>query len=184
MGYSNCYQVSSLMSGVSHYRDYPKLLHAVSSPARLGVLRTWVDYNYNMCLSKTPGNTVQVLAAYIATGITVGLTPVVLLVDGYNLFLTKNRASSFTVRVIGILSTLHSGFCQEIRGVIAIGATNASAVLLTPTVDTVILSSSEGLSAVATADTVNGALKITVTGAANESIRWIAQVEMLEIAKV
>ena len=184
MGQSKYYQVSSLRSGVTNYRDYAKQLHAISRPTLPGVLRTWADYNYNMCLSKQSGNNVQVLAACIAKGITVSLTPVVLLVDGYNLFLTKNRAHSFTVRVIGIRSTLNSGLCKEIRGVIAIGSTNASSVLLAPTVDTVILSSSVGLTAVATADTVNGALKITVTGAANESIRWIAQVELLEIAIV
>ena len=184
MGYSSYYQVSSLRSGVTNYRDYAKQLHAVSRPTRLGVLRTWVDYNYNMCLSRVSGNSVQVLAAFVAKGITTGLTPVVLLVDGYPLYLTKNKASAFTIRIMSIRSTLSAGLCQEIRGVVAIGSTNASTVLLSPTVDTVILSSSEGLSAVATADTVNGALKITVTGAANESIRWIAQVEMLEIAIV
>jgi hypothetical protein len=184
MGYSSYYQVSSLRSGVTNYRDYAKQLHAVSRPTLPGVLRTWADFNYNMCLSKVSGNSVQVLTAFVATGITTGLTPVVLLVDGYNLLLTKNRASSFTIRVIGTLSTLNAGFCKEIRGVISIGATNASTVLLAPTVDIVILSSSVGLTAVATADIVNGALKITVTGAANESIRWIAQVEMLEIAIV
>jgi|GEM_PF-5621145 len=184
MGQSKYYQVSSLRSGVTNYRDYAKQLHAISRPSLPGVLRTWADYNYNMCLSKQSGNNVQVLAACMAKGITVGLTPVVLLVDGYPLYLTKNKASSFTVRVIGIRSTLNSGLCKEIRGVIAIGATNASAVLLAPTVDIVILSSSVGFSAAATADTVNGALKITVTGAANESIRWIAQVETLEIAIV
>ena len=184
MGQSKYYQVSSLRSGVTNYRDYAKQLHAVSRPSLPGVLRTWADYNYNMCLSIQSGNNVQVLAACMAKGITVGLTPLVLLVDGYPLYLTKNKASSFTVRVIGIRSTLNAGFCQEIRGVIAIGSTNASALLLSPTVDTVMLSSSVGLSAAATADTVNGALKITVTGAANESIRWIAQVEMLEIAIV
>ena len=184
MGYSNYYQVSSLRSGVTNYRDYAKQLHAISRPTLPGVVRTWADYNYNMCLSKQSGNNVQVLAAFIAKGITTGLTSVVLLVDGYPCFLTKNKASSFTVRVIGIRSTLNSGLYKEIRGVIAIGSTNASALLLSPTIDTVILSSSVGLSAATTADTVNGALKITVTGAANESIRWIAQVELLEIAIV
>jgi hypothetical protein len=137
-----------------------------------------------MCLSKVSGNSVQVLAAFIAKGITTGLTPVVLLVDGYPLYLTKNKASAFTIRIMGIRSTLNAGLYQEIRGVISIGATNASAALLLPAIDTVILSSSVGLSVSITADTVNGALKITVTGAANESIRWIAQVEMLEIAIV
>jgi hypothetical protein len=137
-----------------------------------------------MCLSKVSGNSVQVLAAFIAKGITTGLTPVVLLVDGYPLYLTKNKASSFTIRIMGIRSTLNAGLYQEIRGVISIGAANASAALLLPAIDTVILSSSVGLSVSITADTVNGALKITVTGAANESIRWIAQVEMLEIAIV
>jgi hypothetical protein len=137
-----------------------------------------------MCLSKVSGNSVQVLAAFVAKGITTGLTPVVLLVDGYPLYLTKNKASSFTIRIMGIRSTLNAGLYQEIRGVISIGAANASAALLLPAIDTVILSSSVGLSVSITADTVNGALKITVTGAANESIRWIAQVEMLEIAIV
>jgi len=181
MGYSNYYQVSSLRSGVTSYRDYSRQPHSVSRPSLPGVLRTWVDSTDAVCHIKQSGNIVKVLTAYVATGTTTNSTPLVLQVDGNNIVLTKNKTYSFTTRVLGILSSLNTGYAKEMKGVISIGANNASAIILAPTVDTVILDLGDGLTANATADTINGALSITVTGVVSESIRWIAKVEMLEL---
>ena len=181
MGYSNYYQVSSLRSGVTNYRDYAKQLHAISRPTLPSVLRTWVDFNYNMCLSKISGGTVKVLTAFVATGTTTNLTPVALQVGGYNMVLSKNKACLFTARVLGVLSTTNVVYAKEIRGVINIGATNNTTVMLAPTVDTTILDMGNNYTALATADITNGALTITVTGSPSLSMRWCASVELLEL---
>jgi hypothetical protein len=122
----------------------------------------------------------------VAKGITTNLTPVELMVDTWSrIILAANKGYSFTVRVFGMISTLHCGYIKEMRGMIAKGANNLSTTLIwadIPTVDTIILDMGDGLTAVISADTTYGALKITVTGAENVPVRWIAYVEMLELS--
>ena len=122
----------------------------------------------------------------IAKGITTDLTPVELMVDTWSrIILAANKGYSFTVRVFGMLSTLDCGYIKEMRGMISRGATYASTTLIwtnTPTVDTIILDMGDGFTAVISADTTYGALKITVTGAETSPVRWIAFVEMLELS--
>ena len=72
-------------------------------------------------------------------------------------------------------------YAKEIRGVINIGATNNTTVMLAPTVDTTILDMGNNYTALATADITNGALTITVTGSPSLSMRWCASVELLEL---
>ena len=118
----------------------------------------------------------------VAKGITTDLTPVKLQVDLHDLYLAHNKGYSFTVRVFGIISTLDHGYSKEIRGVISIGPTDASTILLVPVVDTIILDMGDGFTAVVSVDTTYGTLKIMVTGSATEAVRWIAYVEMLELS--
>ena len=124
----------------------------------------------------------------VAKGITANLTPVELMVDTWSrIILASNKGYSFTVRVFGMISTLDCGYIKEMRGMIVKGANNLTTTLIwtdTPTVDTIILDMGDGFTAVISADTTYGALKITVTGAETIPVRWIAYIEMLEISFV
>ena len=59
--------------------------------------------------------------------------------------------------------------------------TNASTILIGTVLKTVIAESVATWDANATADTTTGSLKVTVTGEAAKTIRWVAYVEMVEV---
>ena len=181
MGQSKYYQISSLRSGITNYKDYAKQNLTPRRPLFGAVIRTFIDHDYSMKFMQDIGSPVTVLTAYIAAGTTTNLTPVVLKVDGYNIVLAKNSAYSFTAKILGVLATTNVAYAKEIKGVINIGATYNTTVLLAPTLDTIILDMGNNFTAVATADTTNGGLTITVTGSASISMRWTSSVEILKL---
>ena len=70
----------------------------------------------------------------------------------------------------------------EFKGAVRRGATAATTTLIgTPSID-LIASDGSSWTFALTADTTNGALKVTVTGEAGKTIRWVATVNTTEVA--
>ena len=61
MGYSKYYQVSSLRSARTNYKDYVRQVGTVSRPQLPGVIRTWFDSNDTMCFISQSGPVVKVV---------------------------------------------------------------------------------------------------------------------------
>ena len=74
------------------------------------------------------------------------------------------------------------GAAYEFKGLIKKDATAASTAIIGLVAKTVIAESVSAWDTNVSADTSNGALKITVTGAAETMIRWVAFVELVEVA--
>jgi hypothetical protein len=98
------------------------------------------------------------------------------------LVLLDNSAHHFRVSVIarqnGTQGTTTAAY--EFTGAIRRGANAASTTLLASS-KTVLYEGVAGWDCVLSADTTNGALAVTVTGAASTNIRWVAKVESTEI---
>ena len=99
-----------------------------------------------------------------------------------NIILMNNKMNAFRVMVVAATDDNTKGAAYEFKGLIKKDATSASAALIGAVTKTVIAESVSAWDAAVTADTSNGALKITVTGAAETVIRWVAYVEMVEVA--
>ena len=120
---------------------------------------------------------------------TTDATPAVLNSDGgaasttNQIILPNNAAYHFKGSVIANVTGAANGAAWEISGAIMRGANAASTVLIdTPSVNRVAASSGASAWVVtATADTTNGGLAITVTGAASTTIRWVARLETCEV---
>lgn len=99
------------------------------------------------------------------------------------LALANNSAVVFRASVIANVTGGGDTKSWVIEGTIKRGANAASTALVgTPVVN--IIAADSGASAwtvAATADTTNGALQITVTGAASTTIRWVARVDSTEV---
>lgn len=115
-------------------------------------------------------------------------TPVRLTLDGNAptagnyLALPANRYWAFTARITGVKSDGAKSFHTIRRGVIKRLSNTTSLVDSIQTIGTDITEGASGYSVAITADDTNEALNITATGAAGESVRWVAVVEFLEIA--
>ena len=97
--------------------------------------------------------------------------------------LPNNSAYYFKGSVIANVTGAANGAAWSIEGAIMRGANAASTVLIdTPSVNRVAASSGASAWVVAvTADTTNGGLAVTVTGAASTTIRWVAKLETAEV---
>ena len=96
--------------------------------------------------------------------------------------LMNNKMNAFRIMVVAATDDNTKGAAYEFKGLIKKDATSASAALIGAVTKTVIAESVSAWDAAVTADTSNGALKITVTGAAETVIRWVAFIEMIEVA--
>ncbi len=90
--------------------------------------------------------------------------------------------NAFRIMVVAASDDNTEGAAYEFKGLIKKDATSASTALIGSVTKTVIAESVSAWDANVSADTSNGALKITVTGAAETMIRWVAYVEMVEVA--
>jgi hypothetical protein len=119
---------------------------------------------------------------------TTSATPAVLVSDtnaasGTNqVILPNNAAYHFKGSVIANVTGAANGAAWEFSGAIMRGANAASTVLInTPSINRIAASSGATAWTIAlTADTTNGGLAVTVTGAASTTIRWVAKLETVE----
>ena len=97
--------------------------------------------------------------------------------------LPNNSAYYFKGSVIANVTGAANGAAWRIEGAIMRGANAASTVLIdTPSVNRVAASSGATAWTVAiTADTTNGGIAVTVTGAAATTIRWVCKMETTEV---
>ena len=110
-------------------------------------------------------------------------TPSVLLVgeEGY-VVLANDKMNAFRIMVVAATDDNTHGAAYEFNGLIKKDATSASAAIIGNVTKTVIAESVSAWDAAVTADTSHGALSITVTGEEETIIRWVAFVEMVEVA--
>ena len=102
--------------------------------------------------------------------------------EDQNVILMNNKMNAFRIMVVAATDDNSEGAAYEIKGLIKKDATVASTALIGSISKTVIAESDADWDVTATADTTNGALLITVTGKAETIIRWVAFVEMVEVA--
>jgi hypothetical protein len=132
----------------------------------------------------------QSQAALLVLGVqTTDATPTVLRSDPNaastinQVILPNNAAYYFKGSIIANVTGAANGAAWEFSGAIMRGANAASTVLIgVPVINRV--SASAGATAwsmALTADTTNGGLAVTVTGAASTTIRWVAKLETTEV---
>jgi len=110
-------------------------------------------------------------------------TPSVLLVGEEDyVVLAANKMNTFRIMVVAATNDNAQGAAYEFKGLIKKDATSASAAIIGSVTKTVIAESVSAWDAAVTADTSHGALSITVTGEEETIIRWVAFVEMVEVA--
>jgi len=119
----------------------------------------------------------------IARGATEDDSPLDLLVGEEQLvILMDNKMNAFRVMVVAASEDNSKGAAYEFKGLIKKNTTSASTALIGSVTKTVIAESVAAWDANVSADTSNGALRIRVTGQAETIIRWVAFVEMVEVA--
>lgn len=96
--------------------------------------------------------------------------------------LMDNKMNAFRVMVVAASSDNSEGAAYEFKGLIKKDATSASTALIGSITKTVIAESVSAWDANVAADTTHGSIGITVTGEAEKVIRWVAYVEMVEVA--
>ena len=97
--------------------------------------------------------------------------------------LPPNSAYAFRGTVIANVTGAANGASWSFEGAIMQGANAASTVLMgTPAINRVAATAGATAWAIAlTADTTNGGLAVTVTGAASTTIRWVCKAETCEV---
>jgi hypothetical protein len=97
--------------------------------------------------------------------------------------LPNNSAYAFKGTVIANVTGAANGASWSFEGAIMRGANAASTVLMgTPAINRVAATAGATAWVIAlTADTTNGGLAVTVTGAASTTIRWVASVNTVEV---
>ena len=90
--------------------------------------------------------------------------------------------NAFRIMVVAASDDNAEGAAYEFKGLIKKNATSASTAIIGSITKTVIAESVSAWDVTVAADTTNGALGITVAGEAEKVIRWVAYVEMVEVA--
>jgi hypothetical protein len=127
-------------------------------------------------------------ASYILQAGTTNATATVATVDGSSasttnqVILPNNSAYAFKGTVIANVTGAANGAAWSFEGAIMRGANAASTVLMgTPAINRVAATAGATAWVIAlTADTTNGGLAVTVTGAASTTIRWVASLNTTE----
>jgi hypothetical protein len=122
---------------------------------------------------------------YIIRAISGGATPVQGFIDGsggsIGLVLADNSTWTFRLLVTAQRSDVSNGRAGfELKGVIY-RINGPSSINIQGVVSSETFSASNPWSVAAVADTLNGALKVTFTGEAGKTIRWVALVETIEV---
>ena len=110
-------------------------------------------------------------------------TPTEMLVgEEGRVFLMNDKMNAFRVMVVVTDDFIGDGAAYELKGLIRKKGTAASTALIGSVSKTVISETIPELDVTISADTVNGALKIEVTGQEEVVLRWVAYIEMVEVA--
>lgn len=94
--------------------------------------------------------------------------------------LQNDSAYVFRGKIVARNTSASEVFGYIIEGVIKRDATAASTTLVNSTVTT-LYEDDAAYAVTLSADTTNGALKIEVTGAAGDTVKWVVMVELLEV---
>ena len=114
---------------------------------------------------------------------TEGIGPFELLVgEEGKVFLMNFKMNAFRVMVVVTDDIISDGAAYELRGLIRKQGNAASTTLIGSVTKTVLAESIPELDVNVSADTVDGALKIEVTGQEGVLLRWVAYIEMVEVA--
>lgn len=123
---------------------------------------------------------------YVLRNITTDATGTELYLDGTSatqrLTLPNNSAITFDIYVVARRTDATGGTAgYRFNGIIKRDATAATTAIVGSVSKTVIAETNVSWDATCTADTTNGSIKITVTGEAAKTIRWVAQVQTTEV---
>jgi hypothetical protein len=123
-------------------------------------------------------------SSLVARVSTADATPTGLTLDGASstlVTLANNQAWRFTIEVIAkqVSSSNHAAF--RFDGTITKGTTNASTAIGSSGVTKTSTLNGLTWDSNVSADTTNGALLVTATGAAATSIRWVASISLVEV---
>lgn len=120
----------------------------------------------------------------VAKAITDSTDPIPLSVDiSFDpIRIAYNKMNTFRVLVVASTADLASGASYEFNGLIAMGVDASTAAILGSVSKTVIAETDPLWDCTVAADTSNGGLLITATGVNATTIRWVAFVEMVEVA--
>jgi hypothetical protein len=118
----------------------------------------------------------------MARNITTNATDTPLFIDGstQRIVMPNNSAWTFTIKVAGRRTDVAGWAMYSFQGGITRDATAASTTLQGSS-RTTIDESTTSFNCTVTADTTNGALQITVRGAAGQTIRWAASLEITQV---
>jgi hypothetical protein len=119
----------------------------------------------------------------IARAATEDDTPRELLVGEENpVILMDNKMNAFRILLVAASGDLSLGAAWEIKGLIVKGDTNSTTTFIGIPQKTPIASSRPTWECAVSPDHLNGALRISVIGDPATIIRWVAFVEMVEVA--
>ena len=99
-----------------------------------------------------------------------------------HIILMNDKMNAFRVMVVVTDDNISDGAAYELKGLIRKRGTASSTALIGSVTKTVISETIPELDVNISADTVNGALKIEVTGQEEVVLRWVAFIEMVEVA--
>ncbi len=119
----------------------------------------------------------------IARGVTEDDSPLELLVGEEEfVILMDNKMNAFRVMLVAASDDNTNGAAYEFKGLIKKDATVGSTAIIGSLTKAVIAESVSAWDATVVADTEHGALRVSVTGEAETVIRWVAFIEMVEVA--
>jgi len=99
-----------------------------------------------------------------------------------SIILMNNKMNAFRIMVVASDENITDGAAYEFKGLIKKGSTAASTAIIGSVSKTVIAESDATWDCNVSADTTNGAIAITITSDATDVVRWVAFVELVEVA--
>lgn len=139
-------------------------------------------------LGSTPRGVMQA-ASYMAFGQTTNATPTVISATGAGgtgaaaqIILPNDSTFMFTATIVARRTNAdNESAAYRLEGCIDRNTNAASTALVGTVTKTVIAEDTAAWDVAITADTTNGGLTITVTGEASKTIKWVAQIETVEV---
>lgn len=121
--------------------------------------------------------------SFVAKGITTDATPVDLLLDGAAIaFWWQPAMYAFRIMIIGSNIDVNAGGHYDLQGMISREPAADTLALIGSVSKTVVHETTSAYDANVTVDDTLKTLKITVTGAAGTTLRWVAFVEMVQVS--
>jgi len=121
--------------------------------------------------------------SFVAKGITTDATPVDLLLDGAAIaFWWQPAMYAFRIMIIASNSDVDAGCHYSLQGMISREPAEDTLAIIGSVSKTVVHETTSAYDANVTVDDTLKTLKITVTGAAETTLRWVAFVEMVQVS--